>query len=215
MHRNAQCVGGLGDAEVEFRRVDEHHRVGPARGQLRLDAAQHAEDARQVAQHLCNAHHGQVFHPQNGILPGFAQVRAAHADAAQRRVAAAQGLQQATAVHVAGKFTGVDPHGARRGAKGCARRCASRCSGRGARLGGGRCGNGCGSFGNVRAGLGGVRHALPPTRPCLRSSRYWRGRSSWSATAWAAAGRTAGSAASPPPWRRSAAPTGCRQGGRR
>ena len=110
--RDAQGVGHAGHAEVEVRRVDQQHGIGPRLGQLGPDAAEQAQDAGQAGQHLHHAHDGQFLHPEQIVLPGSRQVVAAHAYGLKRRVQPGQGGQQGSGLHVAGQLARVDPQGA-------------------------------------------------------------------------------------------------------
>ena len=111
VHGNAERVGYFRHAEVELRRVDEQHGVGPHARHFPAYAAQKAEDARQAGDDLHDAHDGKFFHAQQVFLSRAGKVVAAHAHHAKVafRSDVAQGGKQRAALKVAGNFTGIDP----------------------------------------------------------------------------------------------------------
>jgi hypothetical protein len=80
--RNAQAVELLGQLEVDVGKVDEHGHVGPAVADGLLELAELAVDARQVADHLGDAHDRHIFRADDALEAGGNHAIAAHAEEA-------------------------------------------------------------------------------------------------------------------------------------
>ena len=94
------------DPEVEVGRIDADVHIGLEFEHAPAQRAAQRQQARQVAQHLGQAHHGQFLGRPPRLQPRRHHARAADAGAAHAGQARAQRLDQAGAEQVAGRFAG-------------------------------------------------------------------------------------------------------------
>ena len=79
-HRNAEAIEHLGEAEMNFRKVDEHGDGGAAGVDGALKLTELAIDARQVAHDLGESHDRHVFRADDDLDTGGGHAWAAHAE---------------------------------------------------------------------------------------------------------------------------------------
>ena len=89
-HRHAQPAQFAGEAQIEFRKIDEHGDVGPSALGLIHHLAKAAIDIGDVLDHLDNADLGDLAGVHQQLASGSAHLLAAHAEARNAFAAAAR-----------------------------------------------------------------------------------------------------------------------------